>query len=80
LQLISQDHGLVEFGATVYFRIKDALAAVLSVQDWNQATRTLARSMLHRYFCKERVGDICNAQRRKLIISRVQVQMGVIIN
>uniref|UniRef100_A0A914VWG7 Band 7 domain-containing protein n=1 Tax=Plectus sambesii TaxID=2011161 RepID=A0A914VWG7_9BILA len=76
LQAVTSDSGLVEFGATVYYRIKDALAAVVSVQDWNQSTRTLALTMLHRYVNKERVSDITNAHQRRVLASNVQEELG----
>lgn len=77
MQAVTSDSGLVEFGATVYYRIKDALAAVVSVQDWNQSTRTLALTMLHRYVNKERVSDITNAHQRRVLAANVQVMRDI---
>ena len=58
LQVITVNKGMVELGATVYYHIKDALAAINSVQDWNQATRTLAHTTIQRTLNKKQASDI----------------------
>ncbi|CAI5446951.1 unnamed protein product [Caenorhabditis angaria] len=67
LQVITQDRGLVELGATVFLRIRDPILAVCGVQDRNKSVRTLANTMLYRYISKKRVCEITNIQDRRIL-------------
>jgi len=75
LQVITPDRGVIELGATVHLQIRDALVAVLAIQDRDHAIRTLARTILYRHVSKQRISDISNAHRRKLLALRVQEEL-----
>jgi len=54
-----------------------ALVAVLAIQDRDHAIRTLARTILYRHVSKQRISDISNAHRRKLLALRVQEELSM---
>jgi regulator of protease activity HflC (stomatin/prohibitin superfamily) len=65
VQAVSLDNGIVQLGATVYYRISDAALAVTTVADWNQSTRTLAHTTLHRLINKRKSVE-CTEGRKAL--------------
>ncbi|MFH4984183.1 hypothetical protein AB6A40_010892 [Gnathostoma spinigerum] len=75
MQIITADHGLVELGATVYQQVKDALAAVCSVQERNHSTRILASTTLHRLVCKRSVSEISSGARRRELAAMLQDEL-----
>lgn len=71
-QAITADGGVIELGATVFYRVKDALASVLKVQDFNKALRNLAHSVVHRLVNKHQFQAI--EKDRKILRDELQVR------
>uniref|UniRef100_A0A183CYP2 PHB domain-containing protein n=1 Tax=Gongylonema pulchrum TaxID=637853 RepID=A0A183CYP2_9BILA len=75
MQIITIDRGIVELGATVFLKVKDALAAVCAVKERNQSTRTLAVATLHRLACKQRAADLASTTGRMQLSNGLQVEL-----
>ncbi|GMS95797.1 hypothetical protein PENTCL1PPCAC_17972, partial [Pristionchus entomophagus] len=76
LNIITIDRGLVEMGATVYLRVRDAVAAVCQVQDRNSSMRTLASSMLYRYISKKRICELTGGHDRRHLAGLFKDELG----
>ncbi|GMT11173.1 hypothetical protein PFISCL1PPCAC_2470, partial [Pristionchus fissidentatus] len=77
LNIITIDRGLVEIGATIYLRVRDAVAAVCQVQDRNSSMRTLASSMLYRYISKKRICELTGGHDRRILAGLFKEDLGV---
>lgn len=56
--LITQDRGLIEVGADVYYKIMSVQKYVTSIQDMNQAIRLLVQASLKNNFVQKSLSDI----------------------
>ncbi|XP_071829142.1 stomatin-like protein 1 isoform X1 [Apostichopus japonicus] len=57
-QLLTTDGAAVHIGATVYFRITDAILSVASIQDLNHSVRILGQTVMMNLLCSRSKGEI----------------------
>ena len=57
-QVITSDGAIVEIGADIFFRVKDPVLSVSSIQDLNHSLRIIAVASLQKHFSKIRLNHI----------------------
>ena len=57
-QVITSDGAIVEVGADIFFRVKDPVLSVSSIQDLNHSLRIIAVASLQKHLSKLRLNHI----------------------
>ena len=58
IQVITSDGAVVEVGADIFFRVKDPVLSVSSIQDLNHSLRIIAVASLQKHLSKLRLNHI----------------------